>query len=758
MNQTLKSLCEIGGVQTSHIFQQNTKITHLGKLGKIEEAIKVFIQMPCRNIVTYNSMISAYAKNSRIGDARHLFDKMRHKNLISWNTMIAGYLHNNQVTNARELFDRMPQRDNYTWTLMITCYTRNMELNKAKDLFNLLPDKNNIACWNAMIAGYSKNKMYDDALRILYQMPNKDFMSWNSMLSGYTSNGEMNFAVNFFNEMQHKDVVSWNLMVDGFLDIGDLNSAWDFFQNIPNPNAVSYVTMMCGFAKNNQTTEARKLFDQMRSKNIVSWNAMLSAYVNNFQIDEAVRLFDEMPQRNVISWTTMINGYIRIGKICEAEKLSDMMPYKDIEAQTTLLSGYIQHGMLDQARKTFDNINTRDIVCWNTMIAGYVHYKRMDEAVFLFEKMYRKDIVTWNTIIAGYSQAGQMNKAIEIFEKMGRKNIVSWNSLISGFNHNGLCEDALRIFSLMARDDMKPDQSTFVSTLSSCSSLAFLQFGKQLHQISLKTGYTNDRFVSNSLISMYAKCGQAVSARNVFHDIGTTVTDVIAWNSLIFGYALNGCGENAIMLLEDMLIEGVKPDHVTFLGLLSACNHSGLIDSGLKLFNSMLNNYGLEPLEEHYACVIDLLGRAGRLEEAFEMVGRMKTEGSVGIWGSLLSGCRLHKNLELGKVAAKKLSEIEPCKGSDVVLLSSLQVEAGRWCEAERTRMLIEERKARKEKGCSWIEDKRQLWSFPCYDDYVLQNTEILGILKTLNEHISKFDYAADETAVCSFPKLRYMD
>lgn len=505
---------------------------------------------------------------------------------------------------------------------------------------------------------------------------------------------------------------------------------------------VSWVTMLCGFARNGQILEARRFFNLTTDKNVVSWNATISAYVQNSQTDEAVKLFTEMPMKNAVSWTTMINGYVCVGMLKEARHLLDTMPYKNVGAQTAMISGYVQNKKIDDAHKIFNLIRTRDVVCWNTMIKGYAQCGNMNEAFSLFKQMVQKDIVTWNTMIAGYAQVGEMDSAVKMFKKMGERNIVSWNSLISGFTQNGLFVDALKSFVLMVRDGKKPDQSTFASGLSSCANLAALQVGKQFHQIVTKSGYAKDLFVSNALISMYAKCGEISSAENFFCGIGNV--DVISWNSMIAGYALNGCGKEAVKLFKDMELKGVAPDQVTFVGVLSACSHAGFIDQGLDLFECMTEKCLIEPLAEHYACMVDLLGRAGRLEEAFKLVRGIKIKANAGVWGALLGACRIHKNVELAKLAAMKLFELEPDKTSNYVLLSNIHADSGRWNAVQRVRVSMNESRAEKQPGCSWIEDKNQVLSFLSDDGMQLQNAEIYYALKTLTTHISNSNNLPD--------------
>ncbi|MBA0560547.1 hypothetical protein Golob_017436 [Gossypium lobatum] len=551
----------------------------------------------------------------------------------------------------------------------------------------------------------------------------------------------MRLGREFFEGMALRDVVSWNLMVDGFIEVGDLDSAWEYFEKTPYPNVVSWVTMLCGLARSGKILEARRLFDQMQNKNVVSWNAMISAYVKDYQIEEAARLFSDMPNRDSFSWTTMIDGYVHVGQLDKARELLNQMPYKDIAAQTAMLSGYIKNKRMDEACQVFNEIAARDIVCWNTMIAGYSQMGRMDKALDLFKEMKDKDLVTWNTMIIGYAQIGEMEEAVKIFNGMKIKNVVSWNSLITGFLQNGLSMDALTSFKLMAHEGITPDHSTFACSLSACANLAALQVGKQMHNKVLKSGHLNDLFVGNALITMYAKCGRILCAQLIFDDLDEV--DVISWNSLITGYALNGYGKQAVQLFEQMVSKGVQPDHVTFIGVLSGCSHIGLVDLGLKLFKHMTEIYSIEPLVEHYACIVDMLGRAGMLSEAFEVVRGLKIRANAGIWGALLAACKTRGNLKLGKIAAEQLSEFEPRKTSNFVLLANMQAEAGSWDEVENTRLSMKYTEVEKQPGCSWIEVRHQLHCFQSNMPMQPETAEVYSNLKTLTSQISNLDWVS---------------
>ncbi|KAJ7964094.1 Pentatricopeptide repeat-containing protein [Quillaja saponaria] len=612
-----------------------------------------------------------------------------------------------RVEEASRIFSKMTQRNTVTYNSMISVFAKNGRLDDARHLFDIMPQRN-LVSWNTMIAGYLHNNRVEEAQNFFDKMSKRDAFSWTLMITCYTRKGELEKAREMFDLVPNRsDTACWNAMIAGYAKkVGDLDSAWKFFERIPDPNVVSWVTMICGFARHGKIAEARRLFDQMPSRNVVSWNAMIAAYVQHLQIDEAVRLFMEMPEKDSVSWTTIINGYVRVGKLDKAQEVINQMPCKNIAAQTAMCG-------------------------------------RMDEALNLFREMDNKDMVSWNTMISGYAQVGKMDRALKIFEEMRERNIVSWNSLITGFIQNGLYLHALESLILMGREGKKFDESTFACGFSACASLAALQVGKQLHGLILKNGYVNDLFVSNSLIAMYAKCGRVFSAEHVFRNIDDCV-DLVSWNSLISGFALNGYAKEAIKVFEEMLTEGMTPDKVSFIGILSACSHAGLIDQGFKWFKCMIEVYAIEPVAEHYSCMVDLLSRMGKLEEAFEIVKKMNFKANAGLWGSLLGACRIHRNLELGRFAAERLLELEPHNASHYIILSNMHAEAGRWKEVERVRVLMRENKAGKQPGCSWVERRNQLHSFLSDDPAQLRTANIHIISKTLTAHMKSTCQVSD--------------
>lgn len=451
-------------------------------------------------------------------------------------------------------------------------------------------------------------------------------------------------------------------------------------------------------------------------------------------VEEARKLFVEMPERNSVSWTAMINGYVRIGNLEEARRLLDEMPFESVGAKTAMMAGYVESMRINEARWIFESVSEPDVMCWNTVISGYGQCGDMDEALRLFKRMPEKDVVSWNTMVAGYAQQGQIDRALEFFEQMSVRDTVSWNSVVSGFAQNGFYTEALQHLVLMMREGRRPDWCTFGCCLSACAHLAALQVGKQIHGLIMRSCYADDLFAGNALVTMYARCGRISRGKQVFDEMAHP--DLISWNSLIAGYALNGYGMEVISLFQEMENVRISPDEVTFVGVLSACSHAGMIDEGLKMFDSMRRDYWIEPVAEHYACVVDLLGRAGRLEAAYELVNQMPIKANAGIWGALLGACRIHRNPELANIAAEKLMEFEPHKTSNYVMLSNIYADAGRWEEVEKLRILMKDTGLQKQLGCSWIEVGNKIFAFSLDNLVHPRTAEICLLLETSVEHM----------------------
>lgn len=408
-------------------------------------------------------------------------------------------------------------------------------------------------------------------------------------------------------------------------------------------------------------------------------NTLMRLYAVCGKIAVARKLFDKIPDRDLVSWTTLISGYANMGFPREAIRVFLEMWDADLRADevtiVVVLSACSKLGDLDLGRK--------------------IHKYIDDNKVNL-------DIFVGNALVDMYMKCGDVDFAYKVFEEMPERNVVSWNSLISGLVQQGEFKEALAMFRQMQENCFKPDDVTLVGVLNSCANLGALELGKWVHVYIDRNQIKADSFIGNALVDMYAKCGSIDQALEVFS--GMKCRDVYSYTAMIAGFAMHGQGERALSLFAEMSRVGIKPDEVTFIGVLSACNHAGLVDEGHRHFEDMSRVYDLHPQLEHYGCMVDLLGRAGLLEEAVEFVRSMPIQPDSFIWGALLGACRIHGKVQLGETIGKHLLELEPERDGAYVLMSNIYASASRWRDVVKVRKEMKVRKVKKTPGCSMIE------------------------------------------------------
>jgi len=303
---------------------------------------------------------------------------------------------------------------------------------------------------------------------------------------------------------------------------------------------------------------------------------------------------------------------------------------------------------------------------------------------------------------------------MKLFQEMPERNMVSWNAMIAGLARNGYCDEALKVFRQMKLTSARPDLDTFASTLSACAKLAALEHGREVHEEIVRSGFHSDVFVETALVDMYGKCGSIEDARKVFDKMCSK--NRVSWNVMILVYAMHGYGKDALRHFEQMQLLGMKPDQATFVGVLFACCHAGLVDDGRQYFELMKQYYHITPTVDHYCCMVDLLGRSGYLDEARDLIDKMPIKPDAAVWVSLLGACRVHTNLELGEHVAKLLFLSDFESSAPYVLLSNLYAAAGRWDDIEKVRKMMTARKVKKNPGCSWVGINSKVHTFPMED------------------------------------------
>ncbi|KAI3687193.1 hypothetical protein L1987_80886 [Smallanthus sonchifolius] len=495
------------------------------------------------------------------------------------------------------------------------------------------------------------------------------------------------------------EVKSSNRMITDYIRTGDLNSAYNVFQNMSIRTTITWNSMLTGYSKTpGRFEDARQLFDKMPQPDIVSYNTMLNCYIRNRGIKAAWAFFNQMLVRDTASWNTM-------------------------------LSGLCQNGMMDQAYQLFDEMPEKNNVSWNVMISGYAARGDLILAEKLFGNAPVKCVVAWTAMVTGYMKARKVDLAEKLFDEMPERNLVTWNTMVSGYVENGRADDGLKLFRTMVETGVKPNSSTISSVLLGCSNLSLLKLGKQVHQFINKSPLSSHTMVNTSLISMYCKCGDLETACKLFH--GTLRKDIVTWNAMISGYAQHGEGDKALLLFDTMKKEGIKPDWITFIGVLSACNHAGLVTRGIQYFDSMQRDYNIQPKPDHFTCMVDLLGRAGKLVEALNLIKSMPFKPHPAIFGTLLGACRVHKNLELAEYAARNLLECDPSSTVGYVQLANVYAAMRKWDRVSTVRRSMKDNKVVKFPGYSWIEIKNSVHEFRSGDRV---HPELVLIHEKLNQ------------------------
>ncbi|CAH2035171.1 unnamed protein product [Thlaspi arvense] len=355
----------------------------------------------------------------------------------------------------------------------------------------------------------------------------------------------------------------------------------------------------------------------------------------------------------------------------------------------------------------------------------------------LFDEMSERNVVSWTALLSGYARSGDISSAISLFDEMPERDVPSWNAILAACTQNGLFVEAISLFRRMINENettnVCPNEVTLVCVLSACAQTGTLQLAKGIHAFAYRRDLSSDVFVSNSLVDLYGKCGNLEEASSVFKM--TNKKSLTAWNSMINCFALHGRSEEAITVFEEMMklnSNDIKPDHITFIGLLNACTHGGLVSKGRAYFDLMANRFGIEPRIEHYGCLIDLLGRAGQFNEALEVMAGMKMKPDEAIWGSLLNACRKYSHLDLAEVAVKNLVALNPNNGGYVAMMANLYGEMGNWEEARRARKMIKNQNAYKIPGCSWIQIDSEVHQFYSLGKSHPKTEEIYMILDNL--------------------------
>ncbi|ERN17218.1 hypothetical protein AMTR_s00044p00169670 [Amborella trichopoda] len=613
------------------------------------------------------------------------------------------------MDSAFSLFNCIENRDSVSWNIVIQGCINHDSFMKAVFMFSVMRASglsSTVPTMVLLFQAYGHLGAIQEATgahSLMIRTGFSDIVSiQNSLLNVYARAGELQLALRLFDEMDQRDVITWSIIINGHARNHHPGIALCFFKEMHNwggikPDGLTIVTVLQACAAMEDTYPLLVLHSY-----IIKLGFRTDVFVNNTLIDlysrcgdtqSARRVLDYMPERNNVTWNSIITGLVQNEHYIEALLFFNHMQKDGIEADEVTMVNLLQ-----VIKRFGDSKKCKSI--------HSVIIRRGLEVNMLLS----------NSVMDAYAKCGSLELAWRLFTKTNDRDLVSWSTIIANFSDCGRHKEALSLFREMYISQEKPNSVTMLSILDSCASLAALLGGKWAHGLVIRNRLEREVTVSTSLVNMYAKCGDTVMARRVFDS--SPNKNVVTWSSMIGAYGMNGHARAALELFKEMESYNMKPNEITYLSVLSACSHGGLVEEGRACFERMGQDPRVKPSVEHYACMVDLLGRAGHLEAAQRVIGKMHNEIKAGpsAWGALLSACRIHGNTELGGEVVQKVIELEPSSSGGYLLASSMYAAANMWSDVAKMRSVVNEKGLRVMGGYSLIQVNLQSHRFIAWD------------------------------------------
>ncbi|XP_072953845.1 putative pentatricopeptide repeat-containing protein At3g08820 [Typha angustifolia] len=565
-------------------------------------------------------------------------------------------------------------------------------------------------------------------------------------------------------KLVHSRLLRLNLISDSFLLNLLLRSSFAsshpsysllLFLSIPQPNVFHYNTALRGLVAADRFPDAVRLFSSMRlaglSPDNFTFPFVLKACARLLDLHTGLRIHTHILKSgfdsDVFVKTSLVCLYAKCCFLEDAQKLFDEMPVRNVVSWTAIISGYIEGGRLEESLGMFRRALEMDLrpdtftivrvltACsqsGNLRTGEWVHR-------YVEEKGMGRNVFVATSLMDMYTKCGKMERARSVFDGMVEKDVVSWSAMIGGYASNGFPREALELFFQMRKANLRPDCYAMVGALSSCARLGALELGRQVSCLMHMDDFLTNTVLGTALIDMYTKCGSTAQGWAVFQRMREM--DIIAWNAMISGLAMTGHGKVSFGLFGQIEKKGIRPNDNTFIGLLCSCTHTGLVEDGRRYFDYMTRVYAISPRIEHYGCMVDLLGRAGLLEEAHQWIKEMPVEANAVVWGALLSGCKIHRDTRMAEHVLKQLIQLEPRNSGNYVLLSNIYATSGRWDDAAKLRIDMKEKGIEKTPGCSWVEQKGVVHEFRVGDKSHPLTEQIYAKLDELGKQLKALGF-----------------
>ncbi|CAN7035338.1 unnamed protein product [Brassica rapa subsp. trilocularis] len=872
--RAVHALCVKGLVRTS-VLHINTLINMYTKFGRVKPARHLFDEMPVRNEASWNTMMSGLVRVGLYREGVGFFKEMCGLGVMPSGFVIAslvtacgrggcmfgegvqvhgfvaksGLMSDVYVSTAvlhlygvyglvscsRKVFEEMPVRNVVSWTSLMVGYSDKGEAEEVIGIYKgmrgegvgcnensmslvisscgLLKDESlgcqiigeviksglerKLAVENSLVSMFGNLGKVDCAKYIFDQMSERDTISWNSIAAAYAQNGHCEESLWVFHLMRHfhgevnSTTVSTLLSVLGHVDYHKWGRGIHGLVFKMGFDSVVCVcnTLLRMYAGAGRSEEAELVFNQMPAKDLISWNSLMACFVEDGRSLDALGLLCSMirtgKSANYVSFTSALAAcfspeFRGKGRILHGLLMVTGLFDNQIIGNA-LVSMYGKIGKMSESRRVLLQMPRRDEVAWNALIGGYAEDEDTDKALAAFQTMrvegvpanyitvvsvlgacltpgdllergkplhayivsagFESDEHVKNSLITMYAKCGDLSSSHDLFNTLDNRNIITWNAMLAANAHHGHGEEVLKLVSKMRSLGLNLDQFSFSEGLSAAAKLAVLEEGQQLHGLAVKLGFEQDCFIFNAAADMYNKCGELDEAVKMLPPSGNR--SLPSWNILISAFGRHGYFEKVCETFHEMVESGIKPGHVTFVSLLTACSHGGLVDQGLAYYDMIARDFG-RPAIEHCVCVIDLLGRSGRLAEAETFISNMPMKPNDLVWRSLLASCKIHGDLDRGRRAAEHLSKLEPEDDSVYVLSSNMFATTGRWEDVESVRNQMGFKNIKKKQACSWVKQKDKVSRFGIGDRTHPQTLEIYEKLEDIKKLIKESGYVAD--------------
>ncbi|KAB2025947.1 hypothetical protein ES319_D06G185000v1 [Gossypium barbadense] len=652
----------------------NSIINRLSSQGSYDEVLFTYISMLKSNTppdsYTFPSLLKACTSLNLFSLGLSIHQHIVHHGFSSdsytASSLINFYAKFDRTTNARKVFDKTPNRDVVPWTAIIGCYCRAGDLDNAFSMYNEMRCNGvepSPVTFLSLLSG-ALNFAYVQALHgcaVLYGFES-DITLGKSLLNAYIKCGGIREARGLFEFMDQRDQISWNSLISGYAQLGNVEEILQLLYRMKvesmDPDQQTFGSLLTAVAAQSKLDIGRMVHGQILRGGLDSdahvQTALIVMYLSCGNSNAAYQIFEEVSEKDVVLWTAMISGLVQ--NTCADKALAvfyDMLKSRVVPSTATITSALAACAHLGAF-----NLGTS------------IH-------AYLLRQGLTIDIPAQNSLLTMYAKCGHLEQSCAVFERMDRKDPVSWNAIIAGCAQNDYLSKAFFFFNKMRSTLQKPDSITVVTLLQMSASTGALHQGKWFHNFVIRSYLRPCILVDTALVDMYCKCGDLDSAVKCFREM--LQWDLISWSAIIAGYGSHGKGETALSMYFELLHSGMKPNKVIFLSILSACSHNGLVDPGLSIFESMSRDFGVQPGVEHHACIVDLLCRAGRVEEAYNFYKGSFLEPAVDVLSMILDTCRANGNLELGSIIAQDVIMLKPNSAGNYVQIAHCYASMSRW-------------------------------------------------------------------------------